>query len=222
MPSPAATGHSPSRPPNTLATPASVSRLILDDLELTALFDETVFSSEVGLAKPRREMFAAVAAAGCTTLDRVVHVGDSLTTDVHGALDAGCRAVLFHAGRVIRGTWKKKELTSPLQLSTKQGDLTVPGLALLPVETLAFRRLFLPATPGRLQPCHHLAGFGPHGGLQLLVLRLGFRRLGLPGLGAVFQLLMALLRRGEPSPGVIPLLGRPADRSGGVEELPKR
>ena len=36
-------------------------------------------------------------------------------------------AVLFHAGRVIRGTWKKKELTSPLELSTKQGDLTVPA-----------------------------------------------------------------------------------------------
>ena len=36
-------------------------------------------------------------------------------------------AVLFHAGRVIRGTWSKKELTSPLELSTKQGDLTVPA-----------------------------------------------------------------------------------------------
>ncbi len=36
-------------------------------------------------------------------------------------------AVLFHAGRVIRGTWSKKDLTSPLELSTKQGDLTVPA-----------------------------------------------------------------------------------------------
>jgi hypothetical protein len=36
-------------------------------------------------------------------------------------------AVLFHAGRVVRGTWSKKELTSPLELSTKQGDLTVPA-----------------------------------------------------------------------------------------------
>ena len=35
--------------------------------------------------------------------------------------------MLFHAGRVVRGTWKKKELTSPLELSTKQGDLTVPA-----------------------------------------------------------------------------------------------
>lgn len=81
---------------NTLATPASVSRLILNDHGLTPLFDETVFSSDVGLAKPRREMFVAVATAGGAALERVVHVGNSLTTDIHGALDAGCRAVLFN------------------------------------------------------------------------------------------------------------------------------
>jgi putative hydrolase of the HAD superfamily len=81
---------------NTLATPASVSRLILDDHDLTALFDETVFSSDVGLAKPRREMFTAVATAGHASLERVVHVGNSVTTDIHGALNAGCRAVLFN------------------------------------------------------------------------------------------------------------------------------
>jgi len=81
---------------NTLATPASVSRLILDDHDLTTLFDETVFSSEIGLAKPRREMFAAAADAGGVDLERVVHVGNDLITDIHGALEAGCRAVLFN------------------------------------------------------------------------------------------------------------------------------
>jgi len=80
---------------NTLAIPASVSRLILDDHDLTNAFDNTVFSSDVGLAKPRREMFAAVASTAGTDLDRVVHVGNSMITDIHGALDAGCRAVLF-------------------------------------------------------------------------------------------------------------------------------
>jgi putative hydrolase of the HAD superfamily len=83
---------------NTLATPASVSRLILDDHDLTTVFDETVFSSDVGLAKPRWEMFAAVATAAGTDLSRVVHVGNSVTTDIHGALNAGCRAVLFNPG----------------------------------------------------------------------------------------------------------------------------
>jgi FMN phosphatase YigB (HAD superfamily) len=79
---------------NTLATPASVSRLILADHDLAAVFDETGFSSDVGLAKPRREMF--VAAAAGADLDRVVHIGNSLTTDIRGALNAGCRAVLFN------------------------------------------------------------------------------------------------------------------------------
>lgn len=81
---------------NTLATPATVSRLLLDDHGFTELFDEVVFSCDVGIAKPRREMFDAVAAAGGTATERVVHVGDSLTADIRGALGAGCQAVLFN------------------------------------------------------------------------------------------------------------------------------
>lgn len=79
---------------NTLATPASVSRLILDHHGLATAFDDTVFSSDIGLAKPRPEMFLA-AAAGADP-DRVIHIGNSRTTDVQGALDAGCRALLFN------------------------------------------------------------------------------------------------------------------------------
>ena len=36
-------------------------------------------------------------------------------------------AMLFHGGRMIKGTWAKKELTSALKLSTKNGDLVVPA-----------------------------------------------------------------------------------------------
>jgi Protein of unknown function (DUF3048) N-terminal domain/Protein of unknown function (DUF3048) C-terminal domain len=36
-------------------------------------------------------------------------------------------AMLFHDGRMVKGTWNKKDLGSPLTLSTKQGDLTVPA-----------------------------------------------------------------------------------------------
>jgi len=36
-------------------------------------------------------------------------------------------ALLFHDGRLVRGTWSKKNHTSPLQLATKGGDLTVPA-----------------------------------------------------------------------------------------------
>jgi hypothetical protein len=37
------------------------------------------------------------------------------------------QAMLFHDGRLVRGTWKKSALTSALQLSTKAGKLTVPS-----------------------------------------------------------------------------------------------
>ena len=36
-------------------------------------------------------------------------------------------ALLFHDGRLVRGTWSKKDLTSPLTLSTKNGELKVPA-----------------------------------------------------------------------------------------------
>ena len=36
-------------------------------------------------------------------------------------------AMLFHDGRLVKGTWKKDDLKSPLELSTKAGKLTVPA-----------------------------------------------------------------------------------------------
>jgi hypothetical protein len=36
-------------------------------------------------------------------------------------------ALLFHDGRLVKGTWKKDDLKSPVQLSTKAGKLTVPA-----------------------------------------------------------------------------------------------
>ena len=35
-------------------------------------------------------------------------------------------AMLFHDGRLVRGTWSKPGLAAPLQLRTKAGELTVP------------------------------------------------------------------------------------------------
>jgi hypothetical protein len=36
-------------------------------------------------------------------------------------------ALLFHAGRVIKGTWSKDGLTGAIELATKSGELTVPA-----------------------------------------------------------------------------------------------
>jgi hypothetical protein len=35
-------------------------------------------------------------------------------------------AMLFHGGRLVRGTWSKSDLKAPLELSTRAGKLTVP------------------------------------------------------------------------------------------------
>ena len=35
--------------------------------------------------------------------------------------------MLFHDGRLVRGTWSKNGLDAPLELSTKAGELDVPA-----------------------------------------------------------------------------------------------
>ena len=37
------------------------------------------------------------------------------------------QALIFHDGRLVRGTWTKDDLGAPLELSTKAGELTVPA-----------------------------------------------------------------------------------------------
>ena len=36
-------------------------------------------------------------------------------------------AMIFHDGKLVRGTWKKSDLDAPITLSTKAGELTVPA-----------------------------------------------------------------------------------------------
>src|SRR5918992_1693220 len=71
---------------------------------LLGLFSATVYSMDLGHAKPRPEPFrAAVAALGVASPGHVVHVGDNERTDVGGALAAGLRAVPLHVVR--QGGW---------------------------------------------------------------------------------------------------------------------
>jgi len=70
---------------------------------LLRYFSATVYSMDVGHAKPRPEPFrAAVAALRAAAPSRVIHVGDNERTDVGGALAAGMRAirldVVWHNG----------------------------------------------------------------------------------------------------------------------------
>jgi hypothetical protein len=79
-----------------------------------------------------------------TVLVLRVEVGDAGYTDPAGnpvpetRLEGTGDAMIFHGGRLVRGTWSKDDLTSPIQLSTKAGELIVPAghtwIELIPVD----------------------------------------------------------------------------------------
>ncbi len=56
------------------------------------LFEVTVYSMDIGHAKPRREPFRAALDVLKLPPNEVIHIGDNERTDVRGALDAGMRA----------------------------------------------------------------------------------------------------------------------------------
>ena len=66
---------------------------LLEREGLRELFAVTVYSMDVGHAKPRPEPFRAALAALGARPDEVLHIGDIERTDIRGALDAGMRAV---------------------------------------------------------------------------------------------------------------------------------
>jgi FMN phosphatase YigB (HAD superfamily) len=77
---------------------------------LLDLFTATIYSVDVGHAKPRPEPFrAAVSALGAESPGDVIHVGDNERTDVGGALASGMRAVRLDVVR--RGGWSAAEDT---------------------------------------------------------------------------------------------------------------
>ena len=68
-----------------------------------------------------------------TVLALRVEVGDAGYRDPAGnpvpetVFEGKGDALLFHGGRLVRGTWSKKSLKAPLELSTKAGPLRVPA-----------------------------------------------------------------------------------------------
>ena len=73
-----------------------------------------------------------------------VRVGDAGYTDPAGnpvpetKFEGTGQAMIFHDGRLVRGTWSKADLESTVELSTKAGPLTVPAghtwIELVPVD----------------------------------------------------------------------------------------
>lgn len=80
---------------DTMLSPGTTIRRLLDRWDLLDVFTDFVFSDETGFAKPDPRAFEAAAAAAGTTTRHLMHVGDLRPTDIAGARATGARAVLF-------------------------------------------------------------------------------------------------------------------------------
>jgi len=83
---------------NTGRTPGFVLRDFLEKEGLAEFFDAMIFSDEVGVRKPNPEIFHLLAERLKADLGSVVHIGDSLRSDVWGAKNAGMMAFHFSPG----------------------------------------------------------------------------------------------------------------------------
>lgn len=93
---------------NTFIPPYAIDHH-LARLGLLDLFDERLYSAEIGLKKPSLSLFRRAVAALRVPPAAAWHVGDDLLADVLGARRAGLTAVLrLPPGRRVRGWWLVK------------------------------------------------------------------------------------------------------------------
>jgi putative hydrolase of the HAD superfamily len=104
---------------NTMRSPGSTLRRLLEHFGLLDYFAHTTFSDEVGVRKPAVEIFALTLQALGVPPEEAVHVGDDPVLDVHGARASGLRAV-----QVTRAALETLDPHRP--------DAVVPSLAGLP------------------------------------------------------------------------------------------
>jgi len=77
-----------------ISNATDLARKVMDNLDLTRLFDPIVISSEVGFRKPDRRIFQLAAKKAKIPPSRIIYVGDRFAVDVVGAKAAGMNAIL--------------------------------------------------------------------------------------------------------------------------------
>ncbi len=70
-------------------------RTVLKDLGASDLFEGMFISSEIGFEKPAIEVFREVEKVLKTAPEEMLHLGDSYSRDVQGALSAGWQSMLY-------------------------------------------------------------------------------------------------------------------------------
>jgi putative hydrolase of the HAD superfamily len=111
---------------NTMRTPGTVLRQILDRSGLLAPFTMLSFSDECGVRKPDPEIFRLTLRQVGVPAAEAVHVGDDAVLDVEGARDAGMGSIQVVANGCANGP------VPP--------DAVIAGLAELPAALARLRR----------------------------------------------------------------------------------
>lgn len=111
---------------NTMRTPGATLRRVLARFELLDYFDYLVFSDEIGVRKPRPEIFMRALRAVGGHVVSAVHVGDDPVLDVAGARAVGLRVVQVVGGSA--GTPPAAD--RPDRTITRLGELPAAIMAL--------------------------------------------------------------------------------------------
>lgn len=106
---------------DSIVTPGTGLRKILEGHGLKKYFSAFAFSDEVGHSKPHHSMFDSVAGQLGVEYNEIVHVGDRDQNDVKGPHAIGAHAVLFTATRP-----DEKDMTSADAICESHKDL--PGV----------------------------------------------------------------------------------------------
>jgi putative hydrolase of the HAD superfamily len=101
---------------NTGRTPGLILRKVLERHGLLGYFGAISYSDEVGVRKPRAEIFQVTLARAGVEASESVHIGDNPDADVVGAQSAGMRAAHYTAG---------------VRPPASSADLIVPDLGML-------------------------------------------------------------------------------------------
>ena len=111
---------------DTIVTPGTGLRALLEGHGLKQYFSGFAFSDEVGHSKPHRAMFEAAASQLGVAMAEMVHIGDRDHNDVKGPQALGMKAVLFIATRA-----HDKDRTSADAICARHAELpgVIDGLA---------------------------------------------------------------------------------------------
>jgi len=82
---------------DTIMTPGTGLRQILDSWGILDCFSHFVFSDEAGAAKPAKRVFELASAGLNTPYANLVHIGDRESNDIVGPRDIGAHAILITA-----------------------------------------------------------------------------------------------------------------------------